>query len=97
MSHLLMLLLRRPVMRRSVLESGVEYLWFRQLRHPVPAGADDSFRSQVVATQLTNLSDYQGYRVTTVLGFEVTRRSAQGQDAKLRTRGFATVYAGVER
>jgi hypothetical protein len=97
LSQILMLLLRQPFMRRSVLESGLEYQWFRQLRHPVPAGADDRFRGLVLATQLTNLSDYQGYRVTTVLGFEVARRAADDQQARVRTHGFATVYAGVEQ
>jgi hypothetical protein len=47
--------------------------------------------------QLTNLSDYQGYRITTVAGFEVARRMREDEDTVTRTRGFITLYAGIER
>ena len=95
--ELAMLILRHPVLRRSILEGGVEYQWFEQLKKPIPPGADDDFRGLVLSTQLTNLSDYQGYRITTLLGFEVARRMQAGQDTRTSTRGFVTLYAGVER
>jgi len=95
--ELAMLILRHPILRRSVLEGGVEYQWFGQLQKPIPPGADDDYRELVVSSQVTNLSDYQGYRITTLLGFEVARRMQAGEDTRTSTRGFVTLYAGVER
>ena len=46
---------------------------------------------------VTNLSDYMGYRLTTILGLEVTRRDFEVEKTQTHTRGFMTVYAGVER
>ncbi|MEW6752628.1 MAG: hypothetical protein AB1505_16835 [Candidatus Latescibacterota bacterium] len=95
--EVLMLLVRRPLLRHSLVELGVEQGWFTQLREPTPPGAADSHRSTVLAAQLTNQSDYQGYRLTTVLGCAVDRRQSEGARALTRTRGFVTVYAGVEQ
>ena len=95
--ELAMLILRYPVLRRSVLEGGVEYQWYRQMQKPIPPGAEDDFRDLVVSAQLTNLSDYQGYRITTLLGFEVARRVQAGQDTRTGTRAFVTLYAGVDQ
>ena len=50
----------------------------------------------VATAQLSNLSEYQGYRLTTVLGFEVARRRFEFDSVETRTRGFVTIYAGVE-
>jgi hypothetical protein len=79
------------------LEGGIEYEWYNQLRDPVPPGVDDDFSGLVYLVQLTNLSDYQGYRITTVAGFEVARRMREDEDTVTRTRGFITLYAGIER
>jgi hypothetical protein len=97
LTELLMVVARRPVLRRSLLEGGIEYEWFNQMRDPVPPGKDDDFRGLVYLLQLTNLSDYQGYRITTVAGFEVARQMREKQDTVTRTRGFITLYAGIER
>ena len=96
-SQIFMLLARLPLMRRSFLEGGVEYEIFSQLRDPRPPGAEDSFRGTVAALQLSNLSDYLGYRLTTVAGLQVTRRRFEVEGTQTNTRGFLTVYAGVER
>ncbi|NKB69602.1 MAG: hypothetical protein GKR89_21235 [Candidatus Latescibacteria bacterium] len=97
LSQLLMFMLRQPLMRSSFLEGGFEYHHFAQLRQPTPPGAEDSFDGLVVAAQLTNLSDYQGYRLTTILGFEVERRSFEVARTQTSTRGFVTIYAGIEQ
>ena len=94
-TELFMLMVRRHVMRQSFLEGGVEYEWFRQLRDPTPPGAEDDFRGLVLSAQLTNVSDYQGYRLSTVLGLEVARRSREAEGTLTSTRGFVTVYAGL--
>ena len=96
-SQIFMLLAKLPVMRRSFLEGGVEYEIFSQLRDPRPPGAEDSFRGTVAALQLSNLSDYLGYRLTTVAGLQVTRHHFEVEGTQTNTRGFLTVYAGVER
>ncbi|NKB68695.1 MAG: hypothetical protein GKR89_16650 [Candidatus Latescibacteria bacterium] len=96
LSQLAMLLWRFPVMRSSFLEGGVEYERFFQLRDPTPPGAEDSFKSTVVALQLSNVSDYMGYQLTTLVGVQLTRRNFEVEDTQTHTRGFMTVYAGLE-
>jgi len=87
---------RFSFLRSSFVESGIEYEIFSQLRDPTPPGATDSFRGLVATTQLSNLSEYQGYKLTTTIGFEIARRSFEFDDVETRTRGFVTVYAGIE-
>ncbi|MDP6018952.1 MAG: hypothetical protein QGI32_22880 [Candidatus Latescibacteria bacterium] len=96
-SRILMLIGRLPVMRQSHLEIGVERHVFSQLRSPTPPGAEDSFGETTTIVQLSNASDYQGYRLTTQLGFDVTRRHFEVEGTRTRTRGFIVVYAGVSR
>lgn len=95
-THLFALLLRFPAFRSSFVETGMEYEIFQQRRKLAPPGALDNFRGLVATTQLSNLSEYQGYRLTTVLGFELARRRFEFDDIETRTRGFVTIYAGVE-
>ena len=95
-THLLSGLLRFPAFRSSFVETGVEYEIFQQRRTPTPPGALDSFKGLVTTAQLSNLSEYQGYRLTTVLGFEVARRRFEFDEVETRSRGFVTIYAGVE-
>ena len=97
LSQILLGIARWPVFLSSYLEAGVEYHRFAQLREPTPPGAEDSFRETTLVAQLTNASDYQGYQLTTVLGFDATRRRSAVEGTRTRTRGFLTVYAGVER
>ena len=96
LSELFFLMGRLPVMRNSYIQTGVEYHIFNQLRDPTPPGAEDDFTELTTVFQLTNTSDYQGYRLTTVLGFDSTRRNLEVEGTRTRTRGFLTVYAGVE-
>ena len=96
-SRILMLIGRLPVMRQSHLEVGVEHHVFSQLRSPPPPGAEDGFNETTTVVQLSNASDYQGYLLTTQLGFDVTRRHFEVEGTRTRTRGFIVVYAGVGR
>jgi hypothetical protein len=89
--------LRRPFMQRSYLEVGMEYQWFRQREDPPPFGSEPSFSALTTTAQLTNMSDYLGYRVTTTMGFELTRRQLEYGPRETRTRGFIKIFAGVER
>jgi hypothetical protein len=97
MSQLFFLTARFPVLRNSYAETGLEYHGFHQLENPTPPGADDNFSELTALAQLTNVSEYQGYLLTTVIGFDITRRDLEVEGAGTRTRGFLTIYAGVER
>ena len=96
LTELFMLVLRHPIMQTSFLEGGVEYELFRQLKDPVPAGASPSFRTLTTTVQVMNLSEYLGYRLTTTLGFEVSRRDLRFEPVTTRTRGYITIYAGIQ-
>ena len=89
-------LIRFPLLRSSFIECGIEYERFNQLRTPTPGGLSDDFRGLVSTAQLSNVSEYQGYRLTTIIGMEVARRNFEFTDVETRTRGFVAVYAGVE-
>ena len=97
LSELLMLITRFPVFRSSFVEAGIEYEIFAQLRDPTPPGAEDSFRELTTTVQLSNISDYQGYRLTTILGFELSRINPEAAPTEITTRSFITIYAGVEQ
>ena len=97
MSQLFLLSGRLPLMLSSALEAGVEYHLFRQLRSPTPPGAADNFKELTTLFQLSNLSAYQGYRLTTLIGFNLTRQHFEVEGTRTLTRGFLTIYAGVEK
>ena len=88
---------RLPVFLSSYIEGGIEHHRFSQLRDPTPPGYEDSFHETTLVGQLTNISDYQGYRLTTVLGFDMTRRYFEVEGLGRERAVFLTVYAGVER
>jgi hypothetical protein len=96
LSEIAMLIARKAVMRSTYLETGVEYHRFIQLQDPTPPRADDDFTELTALLQMTDVSDYQGYRLTTVLGFSLSRLDFEVEDPTLSTRGFITVYAGIE-
>jgi len=97
LSQFLMILGRRGLMRRSYLQAGVEYEVYRQLADPLPAGADDSYTGLTTTCQVGNVSQYMGYGITTLLGFELRRLDFAGAPAETRTRAFITMYAGVQQ
>ena len=97
LSQLFLLSGRIPLMQVTALEAGVEYHLFKQLENPTPPGAEDDLKELSAVVQLSNLSSYQGYRLTTLLGFDITRQNFAVEATRTRTRGFLTIYAGVER
>ena len=96
-NQLFMTLLRLPVLSNSFIEGGVEYHLFYQLRDPAPPGAEDSFKELTAAAQLTNLTQYLGYRLTTIVGLQISQRRSELLAPQTDTRGFMTIYAGVEK
>ena len=97
LSEVVMLIAKVPVMYSTNIETGIEYHSFRQLQSPTPPRADDTYSELTGLVQLTDVSDYQGYRLTTVLGFSVSRETSEVEGTTTSTRGFLTVFAGVER
>jgi len=105
-----------PALKHTLFQAGVEALWFRDLVRDEEAlvaaglaGETGDRRATTVALQLSNTSDYQGYRLTTQLGLrfsrlrtEMVREGSQpGKFEKIsegsnETISFITVYAGVQ-
>lgn len=84
--------IERPMLRRTVVSAGVEYVLFRDLNEKI-----NNFQSFITATQVTNVAEYQGYVLTTQVGLKFDARDFKDPDIKTRTitEGFITVYAGL--
>ncbi len=81
-----------PVLRRTTLATGIEYVIFRDLNEKI-----NNFQSFITAGQLTNVAEYQGYVLTTQVGMKFDARDFKDPAIKNRTvtEGFITVYAGL--
>ena len=97
------LLLRYPFLRRSQVEFGVEQTWFddslvkeEELSRGERTG---DYRNLVVALQVTNRSDYLGYRFNTQFGYMMNWRNAERYRREpLSEAGglsFLTIYAAL--
>ncbi len=97
--ELFSLVVRVPILTRTELETGVEYLFVNQFRKALE---DDQVRSDrnelVYALQFTNNVDYQGYDLWTQTGFRVSRIDRKAvEKVRTETAMFVTVYAGLQR
>ena len=108
------LLAQLPVLQHTVLMGGVEQLLLRDLMRDeetmVASGVTTETGDLIsvnVAVQLSNSSDYMGYRLTTQIGLrygrtqtELVRETdsgfAKGSESSNSTTSFITVYAGVQ-
>ena len=115
------LILEVPFLRRSQLTAGLELAQFHdlvldeddvirraELGEAVELGETRDFRSAIFAIQLSNRSQYQGYHLTTRLGFRVGRTSNElieriepgrferDSEGFTETVSFITLYAGTE-
>ena len=81
-----------PMLRHSVISTGIEYVRFSDLDSDV-----NDFQSFIAAAQLTNVSEYQGYQLTTQAGLKHDLRDFEDPSIRTRsvTEGFITVYAGL--
>ena len=81
-----------PMLRHSVIAKGIEYVRFSDLDSDV-----NDFQSFIAAGQLTNVSEYQGYQLTTQVGLKHDLRDFEDPSIRTRsvTEGFITVYAGL--
>jgi hypothetical protein len=90
--------LRVPILSRTELQTGLEYLFVEQFRKELEDNQLRSDRNELVyALQLTNHADYLGYNLWTQVGFRVSRIDrASAEKARTETSMFATVFAGLE-
>jgi hypothetical protein len=109
------LLAQMPALQNTLLQAGVELLWLHDLvadeEEMVDLGITretGDINARTVAVQLSNMSNYQGYVLTTQIGLRfsriltegVTENAAGGFDigneASSVTTSFLTVYAGLQ-
>ena len=84
-------LLGLPLLRHTTLQGGMEFTYVNDLIRDL-----NDYSGIVGALQFTNVSDYQGYKLTTQMGMEVERRNPKGAESETLTRSFITVYAGLQ-
>ena len=96
--ELLSLLVRVPILSRTELQCGIEYLFVGQYRKNLEDNQLRGDRNETVgALQFTNNADYLGYNLWTQVGMRVSRIDrAAVADVLTETTMFATVFAGLE-
>jgi hypothetical protein len=89
---------RVPILSRTELQTGFEYLLVEQYRKQLEDSQLRSDRNELVyALQFTNNVDYQGYNLWTQAGMRIARIDrASAEKARTETAMFVTVYAGLE-
>ena len=90
----LFLMVRFPLLRTTSVQTGVEVTRFFQLSKEESPELKGDFRGRVFAVQLTNKWDYQGYRVTTQVGYRLDRRRFEGKQPSSTSTAFVTVFVG---
>lgn len=96
--EMLSLIARIPILSRTELQTGVEYLLVEQYRKKMENNPLRSDRNELVyALQFTNNVDFRGYNLWTQTGFRIARIDRASADkARTETAMFMTVYAGLE-
>ena len=82
------------------LTAGTEYEIFQNLRKrpdPLPPGYLEDSNTWTLATQLSNMSAYQGYMITANIGLQWARQDMAKAPAASELFSFITVYVGLER
>ena len=112
------LMARLPFLKRSEIAAGIELARFAErtvdeeaMIEQRLAGETGDLRSAVFGVQMSNRSEYLGYRLTTQLGIRITRLStehielartdpdivfAREREGETETMSFFTIYAGLE-
>ncbi len=92
-----------PILKRTRIKAGLEQRFFYNLKGDegdlAMGDISGDFRGTAAAIQLTNVSDYLGYALTTQVGFRIDRRSLEviDDDPESTTAGlgYMTVFAGL--
>ena len=90
------LIVRMPVLSRSSVQLGAEYLWMKQFRESAKNTLAGSPRSELAgALQVLNRTPYQGYEIFTEYGLRVSRIDIEFlEGARTETFLFFAMYAG---
>ena len=92
------LIVRQPVLNRSWVQAGVEYLWSKQFRDAAKSTLAGSDRKELVAAlQFSMRGPYLGYLVQTNFGIRLSRIDIDVLgEPETETFMFYTIYAGLE-
>ncbi|MGB0605902.1 MAG: hypothetical protein ACPGRY_13145, partial [Candidatus Latescibacterota bacterium] len=91
-----------PVLNKSRVEVGVETIIFRnaeKIPDPLPPEYVDDFVGKVFTAQYTNSVQYQGYSITSNIGFQVNDinyGNLKDLDVS-NTIAFIELFAGIEQ
>ena len=80
-----------PLLSHTTLLSGLEMTFLNDMERD-----SNDFNGLVWALQLSNISDYLGYKVTTHAGMKIDRRQPRGEDAVIINQIFISIYAGLQ-
>jgi len=89
-TELLSVVTRFPILNRTFIEGGFEFLWFKDLLEK-----QNDLTSRVLAIQVTNKVAYLGYYLTTQMGVKFDRRKPRDVKARTTQESFITVFAGL--
>ena len=94
------LIARFPLLQRTAIELGAELSHFEQFREdatgaPLARSLAPDSNSRVLAFQLSNSSDYLGYRLMARTGLRLQKRTSRGQPSSTTSSAYLTVYAGL--
>ena len=84
------------VWRATILDFGMELTYFDQLRERAPEGTEEDHFGAVGLFQLTESTDYRGYRLTTQAGFRLNRQVYRNGIGKTSGMVFVAIYAGIQ-
>ena len=94
------LVARFPVLWQTVIETGLELSHFEQFRDnadgvPLARALAPDADSRVLAVQMSNASDYVGYKLNVRAGFRYQRLTYKVQPDNTTSAVYMTVYAGL--
>jgi len=94
------LIARFPLLQKTTIELGLELSHFEQFRDdgdgvPLARSLSPDSNSRVLAFQLSNTSDYLGYRLNVRTGFRLQKRTFETEPSSTTSTAYMTVYAGL--
>ena len=79
-----------PLLMHTAVQGGIEFSFVNDIE------GDEDVDGIHWAAQLTNVSDYLGYKITTQAGLKVDRTERKRSRAVTVTQSFVAIYAGLE-
>ena len=79
-----------PLLQHTSVLSGVEFTFFNDFKRD-----SNDFNGIAWALQFTNVSAFQGYKLTMQGGVKIDRRDFRGRDSDTVSQSFLTIYAGL--